>query len=145
MIAIGRSYSIFVCSHFIVLGSKISNYFVAERLVQKLDKARDDVVKTGTAYRDLSRCLDSAWITEWTDAEEKANRERGKALAIYDVVIDKGEYWRSFICIWMLIDCHPAPTLGDVRLRLMEDEGRHRDLSGMVATLTDGLAIERSQ
>lgn len=63
----------------------------AETLSRKWNKAKDDVITTGAAFRELSNCLDQAWIVEWTRAEEKAMRERGKALEIYDVVIDKGK------------------------------------------------------
>lgn len=44
-----------------------------------------------------------------------------------------------------LINLDTAPTLADIRLRLTEDEGQKKDLSGTVSTLTEGLAIERSQ
>lgn len=64
---------------------------LAETLIRKWNKAKDDVIATGASFRELSNCLDQAWIVEWTRAEEKAMRERGKALEIYDVVIDKGK------------------------------------------------------
>jgi hypothetical protein len=38
-----------------------------------------------------------------------------------------------------------VPTLAEIRLKLSEAEVRHRNLSGLVSTLTEGLAIEKSQ
>jgi hypothetical protein len=38
-----------------------------------------------------------------------------------------------------------VPTLADVRLRLTEMETQRRDHTGTVATITEGLAIEKSQ
>lgn len=43
------------------------------------------------------------------------------------------------------IDPQTVPTLADIRLRLAEDAIQQRDFSGSVSTLTEGLAIERSQ
>jgi hypothetical protein len=38
-----------------------------------------------------------------------------------------------------------VPTLAEIRLKLSETEVRHGNLSGSVSTLTEGLAIEKSQ
>jgi len=38
-----------------------------------------------------------------------------------------------------------VPTLADIHLRLSETEIQQGNLSGAVSTLTEGLAIERSQ
>ncbi|KIM72965.1 hypothetical protein PILCRDRAFT_15660 [Piloderma croceum F 1598] len=53
--------------------------------------------------------------------------KRGEHLNIYQVRLDK------------------LPTLAEVHLKLSETEVRHGNLSGSVSTLTEGLAIQKSQ
>jgi hypothetical protein len=52
----------------------------------------------------------------------------------------------AFDPLWGTGDpCGLVPTLADIRLRLSEAEIRHKNLSGAVSALMEGLAIERSQ
>jgi hypothetical protein len=108
-----------------------------------LEKAKADLLTTGKAFRELSDRLEPTWLADWTRAERKAMDKRGKALEIYDVALDEG-----MDPILFEIYCtngSTVATLADIRLQLTERETQTRDLSGTVSTLTEGLAIERSQ
>lgn len=114
-----------------------------ETLVAKLETAKADLLTTGKAFRELSDRLEPTWLADWTRAERKAMDKRGKALEIYDVALDEG-----MDPILFEIYCtngSTVATLADIRLQLTERETQTRDLSGTVSTLTEGLAIERSQ
>jgi hypothetical protein len=52
---------------------------------------------------------------------------------------------QHILTITSYIHSETVPTLADIRLQLTEDESQKRDFSGSVSTLTEGLAIERSQ
>lgn len=62
----------------------------AQRLVQKWQTAKADLQTTETAYNGLSSCLEPEWIVEWTRDEAKAMADRGDAMEIYDVALEKG-------------------------------------------------------
>ena len=62
----------------------------AERLVQKWETAKADLQTTETAFNGLSSCLKPEWIVEWTRDEAKAMADRGDAMEIYDVALEKG-------------------------------------------------------
>ena len=47
-------------------------------------------MKMEMVFRSLSKSLDKAWITEWTQQEENAMSERGAAMEIYDIAINQG-------------------------------------------------------
>jgi hypothetical protein len=62
----------------------------AERLVQKWKTAKADLQTTEAAFNGLSSCLEPEWIVEWTRNEAKAMADRGDAMEIYDVALEKG-------------------------------------------------------
>ena len=64
----------------------------AEALIRKWETAKTDLEKTEQAFRQLSETIDNTWILQWSRDEEKAMRERGKALEIYDVSLSKGAH-----------------------------------------------------
>jgi hypothetical protein len=62
----------------------------AERLVQKWETAKADVQTTEHTFKGLSSSLEPEWIAEWTLDEARAMAERGEAMGIYDVALEKG-------------------------------------------------------
>jgi hypothetical protein len=46
--------------------------------------------KTEIAFQQLSSNIDHGWIAEWSRQEAQAMLERGKAMEIYDVALNKG-------------------------------------------------------
>jgi hypothetical protein len=101
------------------------------------------VAETGAAYQELTARLDTNWIDEWMKQESNAMRNRGEALQIYNVSSPKGNTHPYMFPDRILTD--KVPTLADVRLKLSEKEIRHRNLSGTVSAVTEGLAIEGAQ
>jgi len=70
--------------------------------------------------------------------------QRGDHLKIYEVASEKCRQ-----CVDSSVNMHcsfaSVPTLTDIWLKLLETEVQHGNLSGSVSTLTEGLAIEKSQ
>jgi hypothetical protein len=62
----------------------------AERLVQRWETAKTDLKTTEHAFKGLSSSLKPEWIAEWTLDEARAMAERGEAMGIYDVALEKG-------------------------------------------------------
>lgn len=71
-------------------------------------------------------------------------KDRGAGLKIYQVKTNNGRP-DLFACYQSSKDSIPGPSLGDIRLRLSEEELTQGNLTGTVSILTEGLAIERSQ
>ncbi|KAI0245553.1 hypothetical protein BJV78DRAFT_1158538 [Lactifluus subvellereus] len=78
--------------------------------------------------------------TLWSGMDEVAGLVQAMSTAHHQEVLDEymnDSNWRKII--WMV------PTLADICLRLSEADIRHKNLSGAVSALMEGLAIERSQ
>ena len=118
-------------------------WFIADSLSAKWIRAKDGVADTQPAFEQLTNCLDPSLIEEWTRQEQVAMDDRGDHLAIYDVqstkcrTICKSTAEHGSLVV--------APTLAEIRLKMAETEVQQGNLSGSVSTLTEGLAIEKSQ
>lgn len=63
-------------------------------LSRKLKAASDGVKSMKGPFEELSSALDADKLRLWTKEAENADNERGEALDIYNVQMDKG--WQSF-------------------------------------------------
>ena len=96
------------------------------------------------AFEQLTECLDASLVRDWMEQERVAMEQCGDHLKIYEVVSTKCKrYLNSSSDMDHL--CLSVPTLAEIRLKLSETEVQHRNLSGSVSTITEGLAIEKSQ
>jgi hypothetical protein len=59
-------------------------------LLRKLKAASDGVESTKGPFEELSSALDADQLELWTKEAEKADKERGEALDIYSLQVDKG-------------------------------------------------------
>jgi hypothetical protein len=59
-------------------------------LLKKLKAASDGVESMKSPFEDLSSALDSDKLRLWTKDAEKAHNERGEALDVYNLQMDKG-------------------------------------------------------
>ncbi|KAI0244966.1 hypothetical protein BJV78DRAFT_1289900 [Lactifluus subvellereus] len=99
----------------------------ADSLCGKWSRAKQGLAETKPAFEQLTECLEPSLVQEWTAQERVAMENRGDHLKIYEVTSEK------------------LPMLADIRLRLSEADIWHKNLSGAVSALMEGLAIERSQ
>src|SRR5258708_32300061 len=117
---------------------------LADSLCAKRSRATKGVSETKPAFEQLTECLDASLVREWTEQERVAMEQRGDHLKIYEVVAKKCKR-----CLNSSSDtdrlCLSVPTLAEIRLTLSVTEVQHGNLSGSVSTITEGLAIEKSQ
>lgn len=64
---------------------------LAGTISTKWTRAQIGVQETGDLYRELTDCLDTNWIEEWTRQEMIVMRDRGDALKIFEVAAKKGK------------------------------------------------------
>lgn len=62
--------------------------------MRKHKAASDGVNTTKVPFEELSSALDPKKLTLWINEAEKADNERGEALDVYNLKMDKG--WLSF-------------------------------------------------
>jgi hypothetical protein len=99
----------------------------------------------GKAFQDLDACVDNANREAWREEEEKAMTHRGEYLRIYDVRLDKGMSWSIWSIEACLILSIIAPSLADIRLKLMQNDEDVRVLAGNIAWLSEGINLEKAQ
>ncbi|KAN0078144.1 hypothetical protein V8E55_010201 [Tylopilus felleus] len=96
--------------------------------VEKKHKiALEGVQVTKGPYTEFSASLDPNQLKAWTEMAERADSERGEALDIYTLQIDK------------------APSLAEMRLNLLEVGGSPSGKEGSVTWLIEGIGIEDAQ
>jgi hypothetical protein len=83
-------------------------------------------------------------VDEWTAQECAAMELHGDHLKIYEVTSD---ICRRYLPSFLGTDssCAIALTLADIQLKLLESEVQHRNLSGAVSAIMEGLTIKHSQ
>lgn len=59
-------------------------------LLRKLKAASDGVKSMKVPFEELSSVLDAKILSLWTQEAEKADNERGEALDIYNLKMEKG-------------------------------------------------------
>lgn len=64
---------------------------VVKSLLRKYKVALDGVQKTQGPYEAFSASLDPPRLKAWMEAAERADSERGEALDVYSLQIDKGQ------------------------------------------------------
>ena len=115
-------------------------------LSRKHKAALDGVESMKGPFRELSSSLDSDKLTLWTEEAEKADNERGEALDVYNLQMDKG--WSSLFQSTSA-DYSPtssiAPTLAEMRLNLLDAKTSTSGIQGSVTWLIEGISIEDSQ
>ena len=72
---------------------------IAETIATKWTRAEKAIKETEATYRELTSCLDSAWIDEWTQLENIAMQNRGDDLKIYQVSLERGISFLAMLCI----------------------------------------------
>jgi hypothetical protein len=70
-------------------------------LLRKLNAASDGVESMKVPFEELSSVLDASKLRLWTQEAEKADNERGDALDIYSLKMEKG--WFSFLLKELLL------------------------------------------
>ena len=65
-------------------------YFIVKALCKKHRAAVAGVESMQEPYRELTASLDQNKVTEWTQQALKAEHDRGEALDIYALRMDKG-------------------------------------------------------
>jgi len=98
-------------------------------LSRKYKKARLGVQESRCAYVGLTDSLEEQGekLKKWRDEEERAMQDRGDALTIFNVKMEK------------------AATTAEIRLALTLQEAKPGQESGTVAWLSNGISIEQSQ
>lgn len=71
-------------------------------LLRKLKAAADGVESTEGPFEELSSALDTDKLKVWTKEAEKADDERGEALDMYSLQMDRGG-WFFFVKVVLLI------------------------------------------
>jgi hypothetical protein len=98
-------------------------------------------------FEELSSSLDPSKLELWTKDAEKADNERGEALDVYNLQMDKG-------CPFFLYQSTPAdhspisfiaPTLAEMRLNLLDAKMPTSGIQGSVTWLIEGISIEDAQ
>ena len=97
-------------------------------------------------FEELSSVLNVDKLRLWTEKAKKADNERGEALDIYSLQMDKG--WLSFFfkqfCLVFSIP-FIAPTLAEMRLNLLDAKMSTSGIQGSVTWLIEGISIEDAQ
>ena len=73
--------------------------------MRKLKVASNGVESHKAPFEELSSALDAEKLRLWTKEAEKADNERGEALDVYNLQMDKG--WLSFSLKVLLLIIHP--------------------------------------
>ena len=60
-------------------------------LLKKYKRAKSGLTETKSAYDRLAESLDAVKVMEWKEQEQRAMEERGDALRIFEVKLEKGE------------------------------------------------------
>jgi hypothetical protein len=97
-------------------------------------------------FEELGLALDADKLRLWTNEAEKADKERGEALDVYNLQMDKG--CQSFFSkCFSLLFFHPpiAPTLAEMRLNLLDAKVSTSGIQGSVSWLIEGISIEDAQ
>jgi hypothetical protein len=97
-------------------------------------------------FNELSSSLDFDKLKLWTEKAEKADNERGEALDVYNLQMDKG--WSSLISKnfgSLFSTTSIAPTLAEMRLNLLDAEVSTSEVQDSVAWLIEGISIEDAQ
>jgi hypothetical protein len=116
-----------------------------QTLMKKLQAASAGVIDTRQAYTGLTESLDQDLVSAWTEAYSLALEERGEHLKIFEVRMEKGEVAcqlsRRKLNFWYLIS---APSLGEIRLQLTEEEIELPVPNGAVGWLVNGMNLEQA-
>ena len=106
--------------------------------------AKKGINDTQSVFEQLTDCIDPSSVKEWTAQERIAMEQRGEHLKIYEVKSEKCmiSLYRHLIYNFSRL---LVPSMAEIWLELSEKEVRQGNLSGAVATLTEGLAIEQAQ
>ena len=91
-------------------------------LLRKLKAASDGVESMKGLFEELSSALDADTLRLWTKDAEKADNERGEALDVYNLQMDKGWfnfYFKMLRLTYSFIHS-AAPTLAEMRLNLLD-------------------------
>lgn len=97
-------------------------------------------------FEELSSALDTDKLKLWTKEAEKADKERGEALDVYNLRMDKGRVF-FFLKVLLLLILPPfiAPTLAEMRLDLLDAKVSTSRIQGSVSWLIEGISIEDAQ
>jgi hypothetical protein len=60
-------------------------------LLKKYKRAKSGLTETKSAYDRLAESLDAVKVMEWKEQERRPMEERGDALRIFEVKLEKGE------------------------------------------------------
>jgi hypothetical protein len=72
-------------------------------LLRKLKAASEGVESMKSPFEELSSALDADKLRIWTKDAEKADNERGEALDIYNLQMDKGLFTVFRKILWLII------------------------------------------
>ena len=115
-------------------------------LLRKLKAASNEVESMKVPFEELSSVLDASKLRLWTQEAEKADNERGEALDIYNLKMEKG--WFAFFSKCSCLSFLPsliAPTLAEMRDNLLHIKALTSGLQGSVTWLVEGISIEDAQ
>ena len=77
--------------------------WAVKTLCKKHKAASDGVEATRGPFQELTNSLDDCKVSAWTKEAERADHERGEALDIYALKMDKGGYFH--IQLYAQIPC----------------------------------------
>ncbi|KAN0105201.1 hypothetical protein V8E52_011274 [Russula decolorans] len=100
---------------------------IVKTLLRKLKAASNGVESMKGPFEELSSALDTDKLRLWTKNAEKADNERGEALDVYNLQMDK------------------APTLAEMRLNLLNAKTSTSGIQSSVIWLIEGFSIEDAQ
>ena len=99
-------------------------------------------------FEELSASLEADQLEAWSKDAEKAGNERGNALNIYNLKMEKGVKFIYNIQSWfwyIILDGDITPSMIDMRFNLLEDEEALLVNEGFVSWLVEGISIEDAQ
>jgi len=115
-------------------------------LLRKHKAATAGVESMKGPFNELSSSLDFDKLKLWTEKAEKADNERGEALDVYNLQMDKG--WSSLVSKnfgSLFSTTSIAPTLAEMRLNLLDAKISTSEVQDSVAWLIEGISIEDAQ
>jgi hypothetical protein len=65
-------------------------WLIVASLLKKYQKAIPRLEDAKASHEGLTKSLDREWVEKWSKEEEKAMKDRGDALRVFDVVEKKG-------------------------------------------------------
>jgi hypothetical protein len=115
--------------------------------LRKHKAASEGVESMKGPFEELSSALDENKLKLWTKEAEKADNERGEALDLYNLQMDKGWLAIFFNGLQLIIFyiSFVAPTLAEIRLNLLDDKMSTSGIQGSVTWLIEGISIEDAQ